>query len=172
MTQGTAPRIRGALWCSGRWLLCGLLLSWLCGTGAAEDHATAMVKRFYERHLRGDMSFTLKGLQAKAEWLTPSFYAILDRQAASPASPDEVPLIDGDPFTDTQEYPTSFSIVGEHTAAHQTIVTVALTLPQETRRIDLVLVRSPEGWKIDDIRYADGTSLRALANENPAPPKR
>jgi hypothetical protein len=61
----------------------------------------ALVQAFYTEHFSHDMGFSKKSLQRKLPWLTAELGKMLTATAAKPSSPDIVPDIDGDVFTDT-----------------------------------------------------------------------
>jgi len=123
----------------------------------------ATVRAFYAFHLAHDMAFTLQGLTQRAAWLTPDLVGQCRSYLSRPSPPDEAPEIDGDPFTDTQEYPTAFGVGKAEVSGATARVPVRFRGPGKNRRtvhVELVAVRG--SWLIDDIRYESGTSLRAL----------
>ena len=75
----------------------------------------------------------------------------------------EVPLLNGDPFIDAQDWEienlkTSVKSSGANTA----VATVSFVMFTKPRTVTLSLVNSAAGWRIADIRWASGGSLRAL----------
>ena len=75
---------------------------------------------------------------------------------------DEVPPINGDPFTYSQEYPSRFTLGRPGADAAQAVVPVSFSDGSRTRRVDYVLRRDGGGWRVDDLRYDDGGTLRGL----------
>ena len=74
----------------------------------------------------------------------------------------EVPLLNGDPFIDAQDWEISnLKTTVKSTGANTAIATVAFTMFMKPRTVTLSLVTTPAGWRISDIRWARG-SLRAL----------
>lgn len=126
--------------------------------------ARAAAEGFLRAHFDGDMAFTPQALARKRRWLSPALRAASDHYFAQPRSPDEVPVINGDPFTDTQEYPGGFAVTSVRETRHGARVRITYRAP--ARRLEFLLVRgSEEGWRIDDVIYRDGTGLRsALAS--------
>jgi hypothetical protein len=123
----------------------------------------ATVRAFRAFHLAHDMAFTPEGVTQRAAWLTPDLVGQCHSYFSRPSAPDEVPEIDGDPFTDTQEYPTAFRVGKATVSGSAARVPVRLQGPWKGRRtvqVELVPVRG--SWLIDDIRYESGPSLRAL----------
>jgi len=125
--------------------------------------ALEVVEVFYAAHFAGDMGFTQSSISAKEQWLAPDLYTLLLAELQRPASPDEAPFMNGDPFTDTQEYPSSFRIGDVERMGDTATVTVHLPLPGgDARRMKVDLVRLEIGWRIADLFYEDGSSLRQL----------
>lgn len=119
------------------------------------------VQDFLRAHFAGEMAFTQVDTARKARWLTPAFAQAIDRYFDAPQPPDEPPLINGDPFTDSQEYPTGFEIRRVSTAGRR--ATVFVWYQDLKRGLTFQLQRSPEtGWRIDDVRPPRDVSLRKL----------
>lgn len=135
----------------------------------APPHATpqAVVKKLYADHFAHDMGFTVKTVARKRNWLMPDLYRQIDAYFHRPSSPDKAPSINGDPFTDTQEYPTTFSVGVATTEAHNATVSVIMTFGADKRTVRVLLGRHASGWLVDDLVYEDGTTFRALLKEHP-----
>ncbi len=109
------------------------------------------------------MAFTKASLARKSKWLSPDFLARLKAEQARPGNPDEVPNIDGDPFTDSQEYPTRFVVGKATTEGQRARVPVRFSGKGAQRTLVALLRNSPDGWRVDDLVYEDGkTTLRSL----------
>lgn len=122
-----------------------------------------VVRAFYTFHFAHDMAFTADGISARAPWLAPDLAALCRSYMASPSSPDEVPTIDGDPFTDSQEYPTSFKIGKTVRKKDRADVLVEFAGEGGPQRSVHVLLKNIKGaWRLSDIRYESGPSFRAL----------
>lgn len=82
----------------------------------SQTPAIVAVRSFYTFHLAHNKDFTLRNIQQQRKrFLTPELYGLLvneiKRQAVySKAHPDEAPDYEGDPLTDSQEYPDSFRV--------------------------------------------------------------
>lgn len=90
---------------------------------------------------------------------------------------DLTPGLDADPFCNCQDPVGLFLIINTTRAPTDTEATstvrfafkpegmsdeafVQILTPDQVTERELVLVREPEGWRVDDIRSADGYSLR------------
>jgi hypothetical protein len=135
------------------------------GATAAADPdvsaATAVTRAFYEYHFRHDKGFSEAGLRVRRQWLAPGLYSALLAEARKPKSPDEVPLIDGDPFTDSQEYPSSFRIgtaAKVRQGAREVVVDVVLVTGAATRPVRLVLAPIDGQYRIANFLFPGGGS--------------
>ena len=135
------------------------------------DPALSLVRSFYQFHVAHNKDFTTRNVQQRKRWLTPELYKLLldklERQAQqSKAHPDEAPDFDGDPFTDSQQYPDSFRVGESHVNGDLAKLTVALfwsaksSRGREKRDIVVELTKSIGGWLINDVINNEGSTLR------------
>ncbi len=124
--------------------------------------AQAVVQGLLQAHFKTDMGFTPASVAAKAERLTPDLQRRLLKQLAKPVPADEVPDIDGDPFTNSQDLPTRFQLEPAKLRGAQAEVTVRFSGHGMNQRVRYLLQRVDGQWRIDDLRYADGSTLRQL----------
>jgi hypothetical protein len=113
-------------------------------------------------HFTHDMGFTRDSVARKNQFLSADLRTRIGRYLAAPQSPDEVPAINGDPFTDTQEYPDRFTLGAARTEAQRTVVPVNFTIADAKRRVDYVLVSEGNRWVVDDLVDERGESVREL----------
>ena len=75
----------------------------------------------------------------------------------------EVGRLDGDPLYNAQDMEIKdFSVGAPETAGSETRVTVHFKNIGKLTRIVYVLSRAADGWRISDIRYDDGSSLKKI----------
>lgn len=133
------------------------------GSLAGGATPSGIVQRFLEAHFDGDMAFDTLSLATKRQYLSDSLAAAIVRYARRPQATDQVPDINGDPFTDSQEYPTRFSVGTARVVGARTTVPVRFSDAYRSNRVTYHLRRtSAGGWRIDDVVDARGESLRAL----------
>ena len=141
-----------------------MLLS--CAAQAADSAMGATVDGFYAAYLKLDAS---SGVPDKAErdklapFLSPNLEALLARAEAAEAGLGKTkavppPLIPGDVFTSSFEGATAYRLGACKDDGHQGTCTAELTYDDRQdaplRWIDtLYLVKTGEGWRIDDIGY-------------------
>jgi len=151
-----------------------LLLAIPCANARTiqEAGAAAAVNAFYRFHISHNKDFTARNIQLRRRFFTAQFYQVLvdeiKRQAAyNKAHPDEVPDYDGDPLTNSQQYPDSFRVGKQVMDGNRARVTVSLMWSARTSRgkdkrdIIAVAVKAASGWLIDDIINDEGSSVRA-----------
>jgi hypothetical protein len=132
------------------------------GAIAATTTPAGTLQRFLEAHFAGDMGFDLKSANGKEPYLTPSLMTAIRKYFAKPAPKNEAPLINGDPFTDSQEYPTRFSVGAPTTTGNAAHMRVRFSDAYSTKDVTFVMLVSAGVWRIDDVRYTHPTSLRAM----------
>lgn len=149
--------------------LLALLLITAIGLNAQDpslESARKLVQTFYAEHTKGDMGFAEGSLKAKGKFLAPDLLkACLTKQADDAAKgPEAVPDVDGDPFTDSQEYPDAFKLGRIHSSGGGARIPVTFTWKNGNppRTVTVILKNLQLGWRIDDLRYAEGRTLRQL----------
>lgn len=157
-------------------LLAGVAVILLLGTqwpvaAGPQEAASRAVRSFYTYHLARNKDFTVRNVRLRRRWLTPELYNLLlgelKREAdRSKANPDEAPYFEGDPLTDSQEYPDSFRVGKAEVSGDSAKVTVTLLWSERTSRgrdkRDIVVVVSKRGasWLINDIIDNQGSKLQ------------
>lgn len=132
------------------------------GAKAPATAPEGTVERLLEAHFGGDMGFSETGFGTKRAFLSRPLQQLMAAYFARPVSPDEAPAIDGDPFTDSQEYPTRFAVGKARTRGGAARVPVRFADGWRTRRATYALKRERDGWRVDDVLYDNGESLRGL----------
>lgn len=124
--------------------------------------ARAIVEACYKDHLRRKVGFDAAAVKAKRRWCTAGLMEALQKELKRPQNPDEAPTVDGDPFTNSQE-PVASKAVGSARRVGEGME-VALRLEGEgfKRDFQVLLKREKPGWRIDDLRYDDGSTLQGL----------
>ena len=148
-----------------RFVLLLLLLPLAAACGQREDNPQAVVQALFADHFMTDMAFTPASAARKRNWLTPDLNKEIDAYFAKPTKPDEVPPIDGDPFTNSQDYPSGFAVGAAMSEGEKASVPVVLTTGAEKQTVTVQLVRQSGAWLIDDLAYEDGTTFRGLLKQ-------
>lgn len=142
-----------------RFLLVGLLLAAPFGAVAQEKTPRAFIEEIYR-------PYQTKGFKGQRYWESSRFFApdlaaAIERDAAQAKQRKEVPVLDGDPFVDAQDWEISDLLIATSDGGGKAQAVVTFKNLGEPKAIALLLVRTPQGWRIADIVSANG-SLRAL----------
>ncbi len=161
-------------------LACLALVS--CNIPQVEDgKCTAsreIARSFYSEHFADQtgMAFTRENISRKEKFLTPELFKLLqhefDRQDEFVKThPDEVPFMDGDVFTDSQEYPTGFKvgeckISGESRVAHTVRLFWRNNDKPMQREMKVEVEKRGDKWLINDfIGDKDESLVKTLSRE-------
>jgi len=132
------------------------------GALAAATTPSGVVELFLERHYMGGMGFITTSIAPKQQWLTDTLRTKIMAYLARPSSPDEVPEIDGDPFTDSQEYPTRFAVSTAVMKGITASVTVRFGDGYRNRVVYYLLHQQSGQWRIADTRCEHNVTLTSL----------
>ena len=109
------------------------------------------------------MSLSAQSLNDKSEWLAPSMMKRLRASLAEPGLPDEVPMLDGDPFTDSQDAPSAFTVGRARIRGNRAELFVRFHYQGGERSGVLWQLQRQGGrWRVVDLRYPGGTRLSEL----------
>lgn len=122
-----------------------------------------VVQELLVAHFTHDMGFTRASVATKGAFLSAELRARLTAWFARPQKPDEVPDIDGDPFTNSQEYPDRFTLGQARPTPRRTVIPVYFPSGPAKRHVDYVLVREGERWLVDDVMDERDRSVFASA---------
>lgn len=139
-----------------------LTLSRTAGTLATADSPEGRTQRFLEAHFGGDMGFTPASAGARHAWFSRALEDAMAVYFARPSSADEVPVIDGDPFTDSQEYPRRFAVGQARVSGETAEVPVRFSDAFSERTITYLLRYKGGAWQLEDLRYPGGGTLADL----------
>lgn len=139
-----------------------LTLSRAAGALAAATAPEGRVQRLLEAHFSGDMGFHPAGIAPKLRWLSAHLTQRIAAYFNRPQRADEVPIINGDPFTDSQEYPVRFAVGKAEITQHRAQVPVRFADGFRERVVVFLLVREKAVWQVNDLRYEHGDTLQKL----------
>jgi hypothetical protein len=145
-------------------MLAGTVFAFLAALApSSSDSPARAVGDLYAFHFAHEMAFTPDSVGAKSAWLAPDLKDLIDAYFARPVDPNEAPPINGDPFTDSQEYPSKFKVGPARVTGEVARVPVRLSWKAgPPRSVTIHLVRIGGRWRVWDVLGSDGTSLRAL----------
>jgi Protein of unknown function (DUF3828) len=114
------------------------------------------VKAFYAYHFQRKCDFSLASLRFERKWLDENLYGLLVATLKKPVKPDEVPDLDGDPFTNSQDPPNSFRVGDSKQDERSASVAVSFFWKEKNkitdqRKIEVKLTKTATAWKISNI---------------------
>jgi len=138
---------------------------------AVNSPAAQAVQAFYQFHFHHDIGFGEKSLKAREKWIDAGLYDLLTKELKKPQTPDEVPDIDGDPFTGSQEYPNAIRVTKATESGDTADVAVVFEWPKggnppRPATIQLRKDAKSGSWKIADIVLAGGYDLAKDLKQN------
>lgn len=96
-------------------------------------------------------------------YFEPSLAVEIIKDAAEAKKRGEVPKLSGDPFIDGQEWEiTKFSVAVKEAGADKAVGTVTINNFGKDIPIILNLLKQPDGWRIANIMWETGDTLRSL----------
>ena len=133
----------------------------------AANAETAPPQAFVDGIYKHYLGKNSKGLALSNDALIRRYFAppladAIVKDFAQAHKAGEVPLLNGDPFVDAQDWEIeNLKTAVKSTGASTALATASFVQFMEPRTVTLELVNTPAGWRIAEIRSASG-SLRAL----------
>lgn len=132
---------------------------------AQQSSAQAFLEAIYKPYL--DKYYPGQNYNDPGRFIAPNLARAMKADATAAARRREVPLLDGDPFVDAQDWEITklaIAVVPKGTTAATATVTFANH--GKATRLLIELEQTPAGWRIADIKAPSG-SLRALYKLRP-----
>ena len=136
---------------------------------AAAADAARTAESFYRYHFARDRGFVRANIVRRQRWLSPELYRLMlnefRREAAfRKARPDEVPFMTGDPFTDAQEYPDTFTVGRAMVRGNTASIPVTFSWRDVAQKqtLQAELLKRGGRWLIHDVRREGGAGLLKL----------
>jgi hypothetical protein len=147
---------------AGAFVILVLSFSTVLPQGAKSSAPSQAVNSFYRFHLSHNMDFTKRNVIQRRGWLTPELYGLLLNEFKredeySKTHLDEMSYMQGDPFTDSEEYPTSFrvgksTLSGEKAQVEVTFLWGAKSSRGKDSRDSVVELAKDQGkWLVSNI---------------------
>jgi hypothetical protein len=132
---------------------------------AQQSSAQAFLKAIYKPYL--DKNYPGQNYDEPDRFFAPDLARAMKADATAAARRREVPLLDGDPFVDAQDWEiTNLAIAVVPNGTKAATATVTFANLGKATRLSIELEQTPAGWRIADIKAPSG-SLRALYKLRP-----
>ncbi|MEP6882591.1 MAG: hypothetical protein ABI866_11395 [Dokdonella sp.] len=132
------------------------------GTLADATSPEGRMQQFLEVHFNDGMGFDTGHVDAYRDWFSKHLNAALAGYLAKPVVADEVPEINGDPFTDSQSYATRFYVGKAKVTGDRAEIPIRFSDAFTDHAIVYLLLRDKGSWQLDDVRYKEGDTLIGL----------
>lgn len=137
------------------------VLQWDRGSISASPEA--IVQMLLIRHMSGNMALSRESVASQREWLSTRIVEQFGGWFTRTAGSNDVPELNGDPYTDSQESPESFELSPASVQGNAAEVTVSFRDAAGARYpVHYLLSRVDGTWRINDVRYRDGERLSQL----------
>lgn len=153
--------------------LCGLILVLMCAAIGVEAQTTAkptspdaLVTALYKAHNAKRSPFFQTRSRARIyQYFEKDLADLIWKDAVT--SKGEVGVIDGDPLYDAQDMEIkNFAISKPRREDERSLVDVTFENFGEKKTITFILVKGNAGWRIFDIVYSEGRTLRSEFKES------
>ena len=131
----------------------------------ATDPVTAksFVEGIYKKYVGKDASgLVLDKAADYRRYFTPALAGIILKDQAAAAKRGDVPTLDGDAFVGHQDWEISKLTVDVQESGDKAAGTVSFLNIDKTETVKLSLQKVGKDWRIDDVTYADNSTLRGL----------
>ncbi|SHG33338.1 Protein of unknown function [Kaistia soli DSM 19436] len=143
-----------------------LLAAGLPSAARAEDDpsaaALAFLETIYSTYRNNGAGIDRSDDAVLQNFFTPELAGMISDDDARAAADGEVPNLDADPFIDAQDGDIGdIALTVSDAGGGRLMGHARFSNSGEPKAIDLLLVETPAGWRIDDIHWPEGT-LRGL----------
>ncbi|MGQ0585049.1 MAG: DUF3828 domain-containing protein [Reyranella sp.] len=133
--------------------------------GAQQPSAQAFLEAIYKPYL--NRNYAGQNYDEPGRFFAPDLARAMKADATAAARRREVPLLNGDPFVDAQDWEiTKLAIAVVPNGTTAATATVTFANQGKATRLLIELEQTPAGWRIADIKAPSG-SLRALYKLRP-----
>jgi len=129
---------------------------------AANASPLSFLASIYDRYAANGDGIPLDDEAALRRWFSPSLADVIQNDRSLAEQADDLPSLDGDPFVDAQDWDIAdLSVKVDDLGQGKATGHVSFRNFGEPKAIDLDLVETSAGWRVDDIHWGDA-SLRGL----------
>lgn len=141
----------------------------------ADADAQKFLEAIYQKYAgQNTQGVLLTNNETVLAYFTPELAAMIWSDAEQARKNDEPPILDGDPFVGAQDWDIKdVAVTVKDVAPGKAMGLVSFTNMSERQTVELDLMKLPEGWRIDEIRWSDGSLREILKNggEEKEPPE-
>ena len=132
------------------------------GALAAPGTPEHAVQALLQDHYAHGLDFSPERAVEQRAWFTAALAKRIATYFAQDFPEGDAPPINGDPFTDSQDYPPIFSVREAKTTGDAAVVPVQFVNGYEPHAATYRLRREKGEWRVDEITYSHDTPFTAL----------
>jgi hypothetical protein len=137
--------------------------AWAQSDPSAETFLNAIYSAYKGSSDKGAKGIPLNSDETIQRYFEPSLAAEIIKDAAEAKKRGDVPKLNGDPFIDGQDWEiTKFNVAVKDGGADKAVGTVTINNFGKDIPIILNLAKQPDGWRIANIMWETGDTLRSL----------
>lgn len=137
------------------------------GALAAAGTPEHAVHALLQDHYAHELEFTPERAIAQRAWLSDALQKKIATYFAQEVPEGDAPPINGDPFTDSQDYPPVFSVREAVVTGDTAVVPVRFDSGYESRQARYRLRKQAGAWRLDEIEYDHDTPFTKLLELTP-----
>jgi hypothetical protein len=146
--------------------------AWAQSDPAAEALLNTIYTAYKGSSDKGAKGIPLNSDEVIRRYFEPSLAAEIIKDAAEAKKRGDVPKLNGDPFIDGQDWEiTKFNVAIKEAGPDKAVGTVTINNFGKDVPIVLNLVKPPDGWRIANISWETGDTLRSLYFKDEPGPK-
>lgn len=156
-----------------KFIVCGVLGAFVVfsagfSPAAADDAAQRFVAGIYAQYGGPNTpGVPLETREVAEHYFTPEIVELMEQDGERAAEDDSPPALDGDPFVGAQDWDIkNVAVSVTDVSSERAVALVTFVNQGEQKLVQLDLKKIAAGWRIDDIRWSDGT-LRGLYKSDP-----
>lgn len=156
-----------------KFVVCGIVGAFLLFSAdfspvAADDAAQKFVTGIYAQYGGPDTpGVPLETKEIAERYFTHEIVELMEQDGERAAEDDSPPALDGDPFVGAQDWDIkNVAVSVTDVSPDKAVALVTFVNQGEQKLVQLDLRKIAAGWRIDDIRWSDGT-LRGLYRSEP-----
>jgi hypothetical protein len=134
----------------------------------ADAEAQKFLEAIYKKYVgQNTQGVIFDNNDAALAYFTPELAAMIAGDVGRAQKNDEPPLLDGDPFIGAQDWDIKDVVIRvRDVAPDKAMGLVSFTNMSERQTVELDLRKLSQGWRIDEIRWSDGSLRELLKGED------
>ena len=138
------------------------MLAYAAEPASAKNFVEGIYKRYVGNAAKDAPGVILDKPADYRRYFTPALATIIIKDMAAASKRDEVPTLDGDAFVGHQDWEIANLGIDVQEDGDKATATVTFTNSGQPEKVVVSLRKLGKDWRIDDVTYADASTLRGL----------